>query len=301
DPPSAVFTGEVPRVTDVGAEPNDVVRVGAEIAGEVEAPQLRLFFQLLQQRVLSALLEERRDQVLALCRRGPAVDVDANRLVGAGGGVAHVQRITQDGHLVCPEGCIRLRGGKHTQRDRHQARNDRRQRSCPHTDLPENSADCARIVPRAIRRVADRFVAGACGTLACPPCFVVVATGVRVRGGYREDLAIRSVCAALTRWPSISEYTYVIRNEAGPANRTCAVDSSATGTTTPAMDSYERTISTFLTQNDGFFASRPCRRTKFPSFGCRNTVPDTSARSCRFGDSRIFARPSSSTPLGWNA
>ena len=41
----------------------DVVRVGAHVAGEVEAPQLRLFLELAQQAVL-LLLEERRDQVL---------------------------------------------------------------------------------------------------------------------------------------------------------------------------------------------------------------------------------------------
>ena len=67
---------------------------------EIEPTNFRLLFELAEKPVL-LLLEKGRNQMLALRWTRPAVDVDANRLIGACGDVAHVQRPAVDDHLVC--------------------------------------------------------------------------------------------------------------------------------------------------------------------------------------------------------
>ena len=83
----------------------------AHITRKVETSDFRLLFELADEPVL-LLCRGRCNQVLALRGARPLVDVDANRLVGACGDVAHVERPAGDGQFVVGARFDRLRPGR---------------------------------------------------------------------------------------------------------------------------------------------------------------------------------------------
>ena len=157
DAPAAVLERKSHRIADVGAEPHRVVRIRAHVAGEIEPSELRLLFELAQQPVLF-LLHERADQVLALRRVRPPVDVDADVLVGAGCRVAHVQRPPGDGHPVgrARRGRRRLRPGGDGPQNGQCPKSDQRRESRLHADTPSRRECWALRTPYfAVRDVGE--------------------------------------------------------------------------------------------------------------------------------------------------
>src|SRR4029453_1280426 len=90
EPPPAILTRQMPGIVEVPPQ-SYVVRIGACPARNTHATERWRTLQRAEES-LGTLLEERRNELLALLCRGPAGDVDVEDGIAAGGDVTHVDR-----------------------------------------------------------------------------------------------------------------------------------------------------------------------------------------------------------------